>query len=86
MRAHTWGDDVDDVDDDDDDDDGVDDEDKDVEEWGGRWRDCDAYTPRIKKNNQNYLNIMYLITILLSTINDSTNTFLTRRCTYHKQT
>ena len=68
MRAHTWGDDVDDVDDDDDDDDGVDDEDKDVEEWGGRWRDCDAYTPRIKKNNQNYLNIMYIITILLSTI------------------
>ena len=44
--------------DDDDDDDGVGDEDEDVEEWGGIWRECDAYTPRIKKNNQNYL-IMY---------------------------
>ena len=42
MRAHTWGDDVDDVDDDDDE---VDDED--VEEWGGRWRECDAYTPEL---------------------------------------
>ena len=39
-------DDVIDVDDDDDDDE-VDDEDKDVEEWGGRWRECDAYTPEL---------------------------------------
>ena len=32
------------------------DEDEDVEEWGGRWRECDAYTPRIKKKNHiNYL-------------------------------
>ena len=36
------GDDVVDVDDDDDDD-------EDVEEWRRRWRECDAYTPRIKK-------------------------------------
>ena len=54
------GDDVDDVDDVDNDnnDDEVDDEDKDVQEWGGRWRECDAFTPRAKKNNLSYL-IMY---------------------------
>ena len=52
------GDDVDDVEDVYDDDYELDDEEEVVEEWVGRWRECDAYTPRIKKNSQKYL-IMY---------------------------
>ena len=60
MTDEDNGDDVDDVEDVDDDDDKVDDEDEDedVEESGGRRRECDAYTPRTKKNNHNYL-LMY---------------------------
>ena len=43
------GDDVDDVDDNDGHDDKVDDENDNVEEWGGKWLECDAYKLRIKK-------------------------------------
>ena len=58
-----------DVEDVDDGDDEVEDEDEEVEEWGGRWQECDAYTPRTKKNNKNYLinvlkNVLYLLLLL----------------------
>ena len=81
------GDDVDYVEDDDDDDEEADDEDEDVEEWGGRWRECDAYTPRSKKNNQNYLimlnkSINCLMSMIVSLTWNCSQNYIQNNCLY----